>query len=113
VISHAARARDAGKLWIAPLAEIADWQQAVAQVRIENEHPQGQPRTDREGARLSFAVINGSQRDLKGLTLTLPYQPKRVTVDGNEAGSRFSVLGSDLMLNIEAGETLEIETWPA
>ena len=36
VVSYAAQQRDAGALWIAPLAEIADWQAAVAECKIEN-----------------------------------------------------------------------------
>ncbi len=35
VVRYAAQQRDAGALWIAPLAEIADWQAAVAELKIE------------------------------------------------------------------------------
>ena len=35
VVRYAAQQRDAGTLWIAPLAEIADWQAAVAEVSIQ------------------------------------------------------------------------------
>ncbi len=108
VVAYAAQQRDAGTLWIAPLAEIADWQQAIAQVRTKSQ----EPRTT-QGAALNFAVINGSQRNLNGLTLALPFKTKRVTVNGSDSGSRFSVLGSALMLNINAGETVEVQAWPA
>src|SRR6266508_1492851 len=114
VVSYAAQQRDAGKLWIAPLAEIADWQQALAEVRTKNQ----EPRTENSGSEnpLSFTVTNGSQRDLKGLTLTLPFNAKRVTVNGSDTGSRFSVGyplgGSALVLNIHPGETVEVVAWP-
>jgi hypothetical protein len=111
VVEYAARQRDAGALWIAPLVEIAGWQQAITQVRTENR----EPRTKNQGSenQLSFAVINESQRDLQGVTVLLPPEIERVTVNGEDSGSRFSVLGSALVLNIQAGETLEVLAWPA
>ena len=36
VVSYAAQKRDAGALWIAPLAEIADWQAAVSEVSVRS-----------------------------------------------------------------------------
>jgi hypothetical protein len=115
VVGYAAQQRDAGRLWIAPLAEIADWQQALDKVRTQN-HPEGtRPRTENLDSMhpLSFAVINENSRDLHRLTLSLPFKVQRVTANGSDAGSQFSVLGSTLVLDIGAGETLEVQAWPA
>jgi len=109
VVSYAAQQRDSGALWVAPLAEIADWQQAISLVRTKNQ----EPRTMQPGVAQSFAVVNGSQRNLNGLTIELPFKINRVALNGSDSGSRFSVLGSALILNIKAGETLEVQAWPA
>jgi hypothetical protein len=113
VIGYAAAQRDAGKLWIAPLAEIADWQQAIAQVRTQTQERAPAGSTDEQGGMLSFVVSNDSQRDLKGLTMFLPFEPKRVALNGDDSGSQFSVLGSRLVVDIRAGETVEVQAWPA
>jgi hypothetical protein len=111
VVGYAAQQRDAGKLWIAPLAEIADWQQALNNVRIENR----EPRTENHETLnpLTFAVNNENPHALQDLTLLLPFSIQRVTVHGSDSGSQFSVLGSMLIMNIGAGETLEVQAWPA
>ena len=103
VVSYAAQQRDAGILWIAPLAEIADWQAAVAECKIENVELKTQP----GASMLSFKLTNGSTRDLNGITLTLPFKPKQLTVNGTILNSQFSIL------NLPAGQTLEVQAWPA
>jgi hypothetical protein len=105
VVSYAAGQRDAGALWIAPLAEIADWQAATAELRIENE----ELRNPSDASMLSFSVHNASQRDLSGVTLKLPFQPKKMTVDGMILDSQLSMLN----LNIRAGQTVEVIAWSA
>jgi hypothetical protein len=103
VVSYAAQQRDAGTLWIAPLAEIADWQSAVAECKIENVELKTQAAT----SSLTFKITNASERDLNGLTLTLPFKFKQLTVNGNILNSPFSIL------NVPAGQTLEVQAWPA
>jgi hypothetical protein len=105
VLSYAARQRDTGALWIAPLAEIADWQQAIAGVRTENR----EPGTDSSGSTLGFAVINESQQDLSGVTLKLPFQPQKITIDGALLDHPSSMLS----INLHAGQAVEVLVWPA
>jgi hypothetical protein len=107
VVGYAAQQRDAGKLWIAPLAEIADWQAASAELRIENE--EWRNRDDIATSTLSFTIHNGSQRNLSGVTLKLPFQPKKIMIDKSILNSQLSTLN----LDIQAGQTLEVQAWPA
>jgi hypothetical protein len=126
VVGYAAQKRDAGKLWIAPLAEIAAWQQARDKVRVETR----EPKTDSQGldGAMNFQLSNSSTLDLKGLTLVLPFAAQRVEITdssgavqsvrpitkaGDAADSRFSVRGSMLLLDIKAGQQLEVTAWPA
>jgi hypothetical protein len=103
VVSYAAQQRDAGALWIAPLAEIADWQAALAECKIENIELKTQAGT----SVLLFKITNNSKRDLNGVTLTLPFKPKQLTVNGEIFNSQFSIL------NLAVGQTLEVQAWPA
>ena len=106
VVRRTAALRDAGQLWIAPLAEIADWQQAVAQLRIE-------PHTPGAQAALDFTITNTSAHPLNGITLELPFAPARIAVNGNTAGDSFAVRGTSLMLTMQAGQAVEVQAWPA
>jgi hypothetical protein len=110
VVGYAARQRDAGSLWIAPLAEIADWQAAIAELRIENVELRNQ--SDESTPMLSFTIRNTSKRDLSSVTLKLSFQPKKITIDGVILNSQFSILNS-MQLNIRAGQTVEVQAWPA
>src|SRR5262245_30017002 len=110
VVGYAAQQRDAGKLWIAPLAEIADWQAAIAELRIENVELKNQG--DAATPTLSFSIQNTSERNLSAVTLKLPFQPKKITVDGVILNSQFSILNS-MQLDILARQTLEVQAWPA
>lgn len=74
------RARDAGDLWIAPLAEIADRQQAVAQVHVEEHKSEPVNADSFQAAPLRLVVTNRSARNLAGLTLRLPFDARRATV---------------------------------
>jgi hypothetical protein len=103
VVSYAARSRDAGALWIAPLAEIADWQAAVGECTIENVEWNNQPGI----SALSFKLTNNSKHDLNGLTLALPFKIKQLAVNKIILNSQFSTL------NVPAGQTLEVQAWPA
>jgi hypothetical protein len=105
VVRYAAEQRDAGKLWVAPLAEIADWQAAVGKLSIENEEWRNQG----DISTFSFHIRSASQRDLSGVTLKLPFQPKKITVDGMILNSQFSIVH----LDVRAGQTLEVQAWPA
>ncbi len=104
VVRYAAQQRDTGALWIAPLAEIAAWQQALRELRIEDVELKNS-----EAGALAFNVINGSDQDLNGLTLRLPFTPKQITVDGNILNSQFSILN----LDVRAGQTVAVVIWPA
>jgi hypothetical protein len=110
VVGYAAQQRDAGKLWIAPLAEIADWQAAVAELKIENVEWRNQG--DSAAPTLSFTIQNVSERNLSAVTLKLPFQPKKISVDGVILNSQFSILNS-MQLDIQARQTLEVQAWPA
>jgi hypothetical protein len=103
VVRYAAQQRDVGALWVAPLAEITDWQAAIAECKIENVELKNQT-----GASvLSFKVTNGSKRNLDGLTLTLPFKFKQLTMNGQILNSQFSIL------NLPAGQSVEVQAWPA
>lgn len=107
VIEHAARARDAGTLWIAPLSAIADWQAALPSVQVKRVELQAD---DAQGS-ARWAITNASQHDLIGLTLRLPFKPGHVLVEDREqtgaAGSQ------SLRLDIRAGQTLGVLAAPA
>ncbi len=107
VVRYAAQQRDAGALWIAPLAEIVDWQAAVAELRIENEEVENQ-----DTGLLSFTLRNASQQDLSGVTLKLPFQPQKITLDGKALNTQTSMLDS-IVIDIRAGQTMEVQAWPA
>lgn len=111
LVALAAAERDAGRLWVAPLAEIADWQQSLAQLTIENQ----EPKTENQGvnSQLSITMINQSKQTLEGVVLTLPFEPVKTLVDGHTTGSWFSVLGSTLTITLQAGQTVEVQAWPA
>ena len=105
VVGYAAAQRDAGKLWIAPLAEIAAWQAAVAEVRIENEEWSNKDSV----AVFSFSIRGESQRDLSGVTLKLPFQPKKMMIDGKLFEANQAIVSID----IPAGKTMQVQAWPA
>jgi peptidoglycan/xylan/chitin deacetylase (PgdA/CDA1 family) len=74
VVSYAAQRRDAGEVWIAPLAEIAARQHAVAQVVIT-------PATPANGFE-QWTLTNRGEQNLDAVTVTLPFAATEVLVDG-------------------------------
>ncbi|MBC8161542.1 MAG: polysaccharide deacetylase family protein, partial [Roseiflexaceae bacterium] len=105
-LSYAAQKRDAGELWIAPFSEVADWQQALESVSIQN----SESKTQNERQVISFTVVNDSKHNLQGLTLKLPMQIQRASVDGVEI--RLSD-AERIILNAPAQRALEVIIWPA
>jgi len=106
VIGYAARARDAGKLWIAPLAEIADWQAALREVTMTSD----ESKVTAPGHPVQWSISNGSQRDLNGITINLPFDVEKYTVNGKELTTHNSKL---ISLNLPAGQIVEVQVWPA
>lgn len=100
VVAYAAQQRDAGALWIAPLAEIADWQQALAYVSATSEELQGA-----DGAtRLRLTLTNTSSHDLEGLTVRIPFAVAQATIDGVQAASN----GNTIIITLRAGATTTV-----
>ena len=105
VVDYAVQKREAGELWIAPLSEVADWQQALALVSI-----QGSEGNQAEDSSLTWTVTNGSGINLQGLTVNMPVKIQRATVDGKE----IPILDSEtLILNLSAQQGREVVVWPA
>jgi hypothetical protein len=111
VVTYAAQRQAAGQLWIAPLAEITDWQHALEQVDITILSDSGSAPDTHGDVPLRVRMSNRSNRDLQGLTLQLPFAIGRVMVGGTASASR--VEGSWLILDVRAGTTLEVQAWPA
>ncbi|MGQ9547036.1 MAG: polysaccharide deacetylase family protein [Roseiflexus sp.] len=105
VVRYAAERRDAGDLWIAPLAEIADRQQAVALVHIERRAAEPTDNLSSDTP-LHFLVTNHSAHNLEGLTIELPFQAARATDVSGDV--QYVLRGSRLIFNLAAGETKEI-----
>ncbi len=111
VVRTAAAQRDAGKLWIAPLDEIAGWQQALAQLTIENQQPAAE--SQGAGPPLHVIISNHAQQPLAGLVLRLPFAPAKTLANGEAAGSWFAVRGDTMTLTLRAGQAVEVQAWPA
>jgi hypothetical protein len=108
VITHAAQQRDAGKLWIAPMTKIADWQQALGKLRVMGDELKG----NENSSPLQFTVKNESERDLSGVVLTLPFPVKQYKIGSQELKTQNSKLKT-LTLDVPAGQSLEVTAWPA
>lgn len=113
VVRYAAARRDAGDLWIAPLAEIADRQQAVAQVHVEEHKSEPVNADSFQAAPLRLVVTNRSARNLAGLTLRLPFDARRATVQHANGAVNPLIRGATLVFDLAAGETVEVTVWPA
>ncbi|HEU4326783.1 MAG TPA: polysaccharide deacetylase family protein [Roseiflexaceae bacterium] len=106
VVAYAAGQRDAGRLWIAPLAEIADWQQALGRVEL-SEWADAPPAP---GAAMRLRIVNNSDRPLDGLTLALPFRAVRAESDSPDAPP--SLPAPDRMrLRLAPGQTLRVTLW--
>lgn len=103
VVEYAAQQRDAGVLWIAPLAEIADWQAARDNLQIEVLAPE-------QGAQ-GWRITNPTQQDLRGLPLQLPFDAQKITIDGKTLDSA-SMLKT-FVIDLRAGQSVEVRVWPA
>lgn len=104
VVRTAARARDAGQLWIAPLAEIADWQRSSSTLKVLSSKLGDDDRS------LKFMLDNRQGADLNGLTIQVPFTVARYTVNRTEFQTHSSKL---ITLNVPAGTTAEVQAWPA
>ncbi len=100
VVAYAAAQPD---VWIAPLSEVADWQQAAAQVQVQAQPGTSSPHT--------FTVTNASDRPLSGLTIQSAVALERATVEGTpvpvdgETGT--------MLLDMEPQQRVEVALWPA
>lgn len=100
IVTYAAKQPN---LWIAPLAEIATWQQALMQVQLE--------RSDGGNAAPTWTLFNPSGRDLVGLTLHLPFVPRQIALNGDRMSTQSGSL-DPLTITLRAGERLEVTAWP-
>ncbi|MCS6939508.1 MAG: polysaccharide deacetylase family protein [Roseiflexus sp.] len=113
VVRYAAMRRDAGDLWIAPLAEIADRQQAITQVHIEQRESEIANPDLSQTTPLRLMVTNRSARDLEGLTLGLPFNIRQATVQRANGNVNPIIRGATLAFDLAAGETVEVTVWLA
>jgi hypothetical protein len=104
------------QIWAAPLSEVADWQAAVEEVRVEQGAVQS---TD--GAEVqTFTLSNPTDRDLVGLSIHLPATTQRVLFQGEELerfgrrlprGVGWWPAAGFATIDLAAGQTVEIEIW--
>ncbi len=86
--------------WIAPVPELVQYAHDVREVSVH---------VRAEQPSYSFTVRNGSKRALHGLTLTLPFEPERVEVDGAAA----TVSGTTLILDLQGSQARKVTLYPA
>lgn len=94
----------AGKsgLWVAPLQEIADWQQSLQNIVISEPYPYVN--------RTTFTMTNNNTHDIKGLTLR-PTPEERIThVYMKNREIPLSQTGT-FLIDIQAGATEQITIW--
>jgi hypothetical protein len=108
VVAYAAQQQQAGRVWIAPLAEIAERQQDIALVTIDMSASGHSANPDQP---LVFTISSRAPHDLDRLTLRLPFATRRVIVSGSGDASRAP--DHELILDLAAGATLEVQAWPA
>jgi hypothetical protein len=92
-------------IWVAPLREIADWQQAVRQVQIAES---GRRANEEQQDMLQCKITNTSEHDLQDLTLRLAFAPGRVVIDGEQQTTEGT---EDIVMDIAAGQTREVVVW--
>lgn len=113
VVSYAA---GKSELWIAPLDEIASWQQALDRIAIEQVVAKGQQvGADRSDTQpMTFTITNHNDRAMDGLTIGLPEAPGKITLNGTTLNVHSSVLNSQFFIlnSLAAGETVEVQVWP-
>lgn len=109
------RAAEDAQVWVAPFSEIAGWQIASSQLRIEQADA---PAAD---GSIRYSVSNPSKQDLVGLGLRMPAGTTRVALAGDDLS-----IGSGApshtgwwpdsglaVIDLGAGQTVEITVWPA
>jgi len=109
VVRYAATRPD---VWIAPLREIADWQQAREAVRIQIDPPSSpNAAADEDGSSIPFTVTvaNHSNRDLAGLTLRSDLPVERIILDGQPLEMKTP---HEIPFAVRAGQTRELQLWP-
>lgn len=97
--------------WIAPVPQIVQYAQDVRQVTLS---------VEAERPRYRVRIHNRSPRDLHGVTLTLPFAPQRVEIDGQpitSAGTRLTLdlpRGASRLIVLDgAPEARTDSTWEA
>ncbi|NJN67149.1 MAG: polysaccharide deacetylase family protein [Chloroflexaceae bacterium] len=107
VVRYAATQAD---IWIAPLREIADWQQALEEVHIRTDiNPHPSPDSEEDAFTVTVTVTNHSDHDLEGLTLrsNVPVGPcMRETPDGLPLKMSTP---HELLITVRAGQTREVQ----
>lgn len=81
--------------WVAPVPEIVQYAEDLQQVSVDVRAEQPSYR---------FVVRNGSERSLRGVTLTLPFAPGSLSIDGRSTPTS----GTTLLLDLEAGQSREV-----
>lgn len=81
--------------WIAPVPEIVQYAEDIRQVSVE---------VKAENPSYEFTVRNRSDHDLTAVTLTLPFAPSQVAIDGQAATAD----GTTLILDLKRGQTRTI-----
>jgi hypothetical protein len=104
VVQYAAQQRDQRQVWIAPLAEITDWQRARDQVQISEVAPAAA-----DGSR-ALRIVNGGAQQLDGLTLALPATVDQVMRDGKPLAleQRPDRAERLLTLDLAPGQTIDL-----
>lgn len=93
VVRYAAAKRDRGELWIAPLSDIADWQQACALLELKTSEKEA----SNHQKTILIQVNNKSLHNLSGLTIKMPMEIQSATINENKLqviDGRFIVLDS-------------------
>lgn len=104
-VQYAAAKREAGAVWIAPFAEIASRQQAIAHVTM---HANRRSSDARAGTPLRFVVANRSGRVLDAVTVHLPFAVARA-----DAGTQLLPENMLVLPTLPADGTLEVNVWPS
>lgn len=102
-------------IWIAPLAELTDWQRAIASVRILRIEPEINAQS--KAAAYQLTVVNQSARRLDGVTLTFPFAVAQAQIDAQQptgADQRaVAVRSNQVALSLDAGQTVVVRVSPA
>lgn len=111
VVSYAASRE---QLWIAPLPEIADWQQAIAGVEIRTENAEPGTENAEQGSFI-FTITNRSDHTLEDLVLRFPFAVEKASIANQAEPSAPAVLCSSVLcaLTLPAETTIEVQIWPA